>query len=147
MKPKFTAFSSTLDLFFLGLAEHCGLSLGDSANSLTAVLSVIRAWELAQAKLAEATKRRAMLEASKATKSSLDPQSSTQQGNTSAIPPAQVPPMVGCHGEEFGNPESITVASLAKKKKQKPSTLALPPKTNLRSTPARQAQAALEVSQ
>jgi hypothetical protein len=53
MKSKFVAFSSTPDLFFLGLAEDYGLSLGDSVNSPTVVLSVIQARELAQAKLAE----------------------------------------------------------------------------------------------
>jgi hypothetical protein len=53
MKSKFVAFSSTPDLFFLGLAEDYGLSLGDSVNSPIAVLSVIQARELAQAKLAK----------------------------------------------------------------------------------------------
>jgi hypothetical protein len=147
MKPKFTAFSSTLDLFFLGLAEDCGLSLGDSAISPTVVLLVIRARELAQAKLAEAAERQALLDAAKAMESSLEPKPSTQQGNTSVVPPDQVPPMVGRHEEKSGDPETITVASLAKKKKRKTSTPALPPRTNLRSTPARQARAALEVSQ
>jgi hypothetical protein len=51
LKSKFEAFSSTPDLFFLGLAKDCGLSLGDSSTSPSTVLSVIRARELVQAKL------------------------------------------------------------------------------------------------
>jgi hypothetical protein len=47
MKPKFDAFSSTPELFFLGLAKECGLSLGDSSISPSAVLLVIRAREIA----------------------------------------------------------------------------------------------------
>jgi hypothetical protein len=147
IKSKFTAFSSTPDLFFLGLAEDCGLSLGDAASSPTAVLSVIRARELAQAKFAEAAERQAQLEAAKTKESSLEPQPSTLQGNTSVVPPDQVPPRAGCQEENYGDPETIIVASLAKKKKRKTSTTALPPRTNLRSTPARQARAALEMSQ
>jgi hypothetical protein len=95
MKSNFTAFSSTPDLFFLGLAEDCGLSLGDVESSPTTVLSVIRARELAQANLAEAAERQAQLDAAKS----------------------------------------------------KESSNALPPRTNLRSTPARQAWATLERSQ
>jgi hypothetical protein len=144
MKSKFTAFSSTPDLFFLGLAEDCGLSLGDAASSPTSVLSVIRVRELAQAKLAE---RQALLDAAKTKESSLEPQPSTLQGNTSVVPPDQVPPRAGGQEENSGDPETIMVASLAKKKKRKTSTTALPPRTNLRSTPARQARVALEMSQ
>jgi hypothetical protein len=87
MKSKFTAFSSTPDLFFLGLAEDCGLSLGGVASSPTAVLSVIRARELAQAKLAEAAERQAQLDAAKTKEASVDHQPSTLQGNTSVVPP------------------------------------------------------------
>jgi hypothetical protein len=147
MKSRFTAFSSTPDMFFLGLAEDCGLSLGDSITSPSSVLSVIQARELAQAKLAEAAERQALLEAAKAAESASDPQLSTQQENTSVVPPAQFSPKAWCQGEETGDPESITVASLAKRKKRKSSVLPLPPRTNLRSTPACQARAASGVSQ
>jgi hypothetical protein len=147
MKSKFTAFSSTPDLFFLGLVEDCGLSLGDVASSPIAVLLVIRARELAQAKLAEAAERQAQLDAAKTKESSVEHQPSTLQGNTSVVPPNQVPPTAGCQEENYGDPETITVASLAKKKKRKTLSTALPPRTNLRSTPARQARAALEMSQ
>jgi hypothetical protein len=51
------------------------------------------------------------------------------------------------HAEETGDPEFITVASLSKKRKQKKQVPKLPIRTNLRSTPARQARALLNDSQ
>jgi hypothetical protein len=39
------------------------------------------------------------------------------------------------------DPEAITVASMSKEKKKKAPKVMLPPRTNLRSTPARQARA------
>jgi hypothetical protein len=53
---QFLAFSSTPDLHFMGVVGDCGLVLGDgfSSPSPSTLLSVIRAKEIAQAKLAEA---------------------------------------------------------------------------------------------
>jgi hypothetical protein len=49
--------------------------------------------------------------------------------------------------EETGDPETIIVASLSKNRKQKKSVPKLPTRTNLRSTPARQARALLNEAQ
>jgi hypothetical protein len=128
----------------MGLTEDCGLVLGDSCLSSSYVLSVIRTRELAQAKLAEAIEREAMKEAAKAAE---DPQSSMQTEPTSVVPPSQRSPQAVCPGGEAGDLENITVASLSKKKKRKGPVVPLPPRTNLRSTLARQARAFLAVSQ
>jgi hypothetical protein len=147
LKSKFEAFFSTPDLFFLGLAKDCGLSLGDSSTSPSTVLSVIRARELAQDKLAEVAEKEAALAAARVTDPASDTQLPSQLVGTSVVPPAHLSPKAGCLGEETGDPESITVASLARKKKRKTPAPPLPPRTNLRSTPARQARAASGGSQ
>jgi hypothetical protein len=102
LKSKFEAFSSTLDLFFLGLAKDCGLSLGDSSTSPSTVLSVIRAREFAQAKLAEAAEKEAALAAARATDPASDTQLPSQLVGTSVVPPAHLSPKAGCLGEETG---------------------------------------------
>jgi hypothetical protein len=94
---------------------------------LSYVLSVIRDRELAQAKLAEAVEREAMKEAARAAEAATDPHSSTQMDPTSVVPPSQLSPMTGCPGDEAGDPESITMASLSKKKKRKGLVVPLPP--------------------
>jgi hypothetical protein len=55
---------------------------------------------------------------------------------TSVPLPQEVPP-----AEEIGNPDDILVASLKRHKTKKAPRVALPPRTNLRATPARQARA------
>jgi hypothetical protein len=88
LKSKFVAFSSTPDLFFLGFAEDYGLVLGDSSMPSSFVLSVIRARELAQAKIAKAAEREAMMEAARAAETATGSQSSAQPEHTSVVPPA-----------------------------------------------------------
>jgi hypothetical protein len=56
---QFIAFSSTLDLVFMGIAEDCGIMLRDSDCSPADLISLVRAKEIAQAKLAEAIEREA----------------------------------------------------------------------------------------
>jgi hypothetical protein len=126
LKSKFAAFSSTLDFFFLGLAADCGLTLEDSTMPSSSVLSVIRARELAQAKIAEATEREALLAAARAVESATGAQTSAQQENTSAVPPAQLSPMAGCHREEARDPETKTMARWPRERRGKPQCCSLP---------------------
>jgi hypothetical protein len=138
--PAYIALSEFPDLHFMGIVDACGLVLGNSSLSSAAVLSVVCSREIAQAKLVEAIDRAAAIEAARAADAS---QQIVQEESTSAgtCPPAQSQPE--CLAGEIGDPEYITVASLSKKRKQKGSVVKLPPRTNLRDTPARQAQALL----
>jgi hypothetical protein len=140
----YIALSAFPDLHLMGLADDCGLVLGNSSLSSVVVLSVVRSREVAQAKLVEAIDRAAAREAARAAEAS---QPAVQEESTSVgtCPPAQ--PQAECLAGEIGDPETITVASLSKKRKQKGSALKLPPRTNLRSTPARQARALLTGAQ
>jgi hypothetical protein len=91
--------------------------------------------------------KEAVLAAVRATDPDVGAQLPSQQEGTSVVPPAHLSPKAGSLGEETRDPESITVASLARKKKRKTPVPPLPPRTNLRSTPARQARATSGVSQ
>jgi hypothetical protein len=70
-----------------------------------------------------------------------------QEESTSVGTAPPVQPQAECLAEETGDPETITVPSLSKKRKQKGPMISLPPRTNLHSTPARQARALLIGSQ
>jgi hypothetical protein len=61
----YIALSAFPDLHFMGIAQDCGLVLGNSSMSSAAVLSVIRAREVAQAKLTKASDRAAAKEAAR----------------------------------------------------------------------------------
>jgi hypothetical protein len=69
------------------------------------------------------------------------PVSETQVEYTSVGTAPLIQPQAECLAEETGDPETIMVASLSKKRKQKGPAISLPPRTNLRPTPARQARA------
>jgi hypothetical protein len=131
-------------LHFLGLAGDCGIVLESSSLSSAAALSVVRAREVAQAKLVEAIDRAASREAARAAETS---QQASQVESTSVGTAPMTQPQAECLAEETGDPETITVASLSKKRKQKGPAMSLPSRTNLRSTPARQARALKIVSQ
>jgi hypothetical protein len=137
---QFLAFSSTPDMHFMGVVGDCGMSLGDGFSSPSpspsAFLSMIRAKEVAQAKLAEAIEasaQQARQQAAEEAAASLSEEPTSAVG-TSAPLTQEVPP-----AEDIGNPDDILVASLKRQKKQKVPRVALPPRTNLRATPARQA--------
>jgi hypothetical protein len=66
----YIALSAFPDLHFMGLANDCGLVLGNSSLSSAAVLSVVRAREVAQAKLVEASDRAAAKEAARVAEAS-----------------------------------------------------------------------------
>jgi hypothetical protein len=99
---------------------------------------------VAQEKLVEAIDRAASREAARAEETS-DQDRQVESTSVGTAPMTQ--PQAECLAEETGDPETITVASLSKKRKQKGPAMSLPPRTNLRSTPARQARALKIVSQ
>jgi hypothetical protein len=134
--PAYIVLSTFPDLHFMGLAGDCGIVLGNSSMSAVAALSVVRSREVAQAKLVEAIDRAASREAARAVETS---QHASQVESTSVGTAPMTQPQAECSAEETSDPETITVASLSKKRKQKGPAMSLPPRTNLRSTPARQA--------
>jgi hypothetical protein len=102
------------------------------------MLSIIRAKEVCQVKIAEALERAAIKKAQQERDSVLE---------TPGVPPTSVvgAPAV-CSQVEGRNAkldelEAVMVASLIKEKKKKAPKVVLPPRTNLHSTPARQARA------
>jgi hypothetical protein len=132
------AFSSMLDLHFMGVAGDCGLVLGEgfSSPSPSSLLSVIRAKEIAQAKLAEAIEVAAQQARQQASDNVAAPPTEEPTSVVGTLVPLsqEVPP-----DEEIGNPDDILVVSLKRQKTKKAPRVALPPRTNLRATPARQA--------
>jgi hypothetical protein len=142
--PKYTALSEFPDLHFMGIVDDCGLVLGNSSLSPVEVLSVVRSREIAQAKLVEAIDRAAARDAAAA---AAPAQEAGQETSTSVGIPPSNQSQPECLVGDIGDPESITVASLSKKRKQKGPAAKLPPRTNLRSTPARQARALLKDTQ
>jgi hypothetical protein len=140
----YIALSAFPDLHFMGLANDRGLVLWNSSLSSTAVLSVFCAREVAQAKLVKAIDRAAAKEVARVAEASQQ----AAQGESTSVgtrPPTQS--KTEAQAKEIGDPEIIMVASLSKTHKQKRSALKLPPRTNLRSTPARQARALLAEAQ
>jgi hypothetical protein len=142
---QFLAFSTTPDLHFMGVVGDCGLALGEgfSSSSPSTLLFVIRAKEIAQAKLAEAIEVAAQQARQQASDNGAAPltEEPTSVVGTSVPLSQEVPP-----AEEIGNPDDILVASLKRQKSKKAPRAALPPRTNLRVTPARQARALVRES-
>jgi hypothetical protein len=99
---------------------------------------MIRAKEVCQDKIAEALERAAIKEAQQKLES--------EQETPGVLPtravgtPAEIPQAEG-HEVNVDDLEAVTVASLIKGKKKKAPKVVLPPRTNLRSTPACQARA------
>jgi hypothetical protein len=61
--PPFLSLSASPDLHFLGVADDCGIVLGTHSSSASEMLSLIRAKEVCQAKIAEAIERAAVKKA------------------------------------------------------------------------------------
>jgi hypothetical protein len=98
----------------MGLANDCGLVLGNSSLSSAAVLSVVRAREVAQAKLIEASDLAAAKEAARV----VDASQKAEEGESTSVgtrPPTQSEKEDQV--EETGDPETITVALLSKNRK------------------------------
>jgi hypothetical protein len=140
----YIALSAFPDLHFMGIAQDCGLVLVNSSLSSAAVLSVIRAREATQAKLTEASDLAAAKEAARMADTS---QKAAEGECTSAGTRPPIQAAKEDQVEETGDPKFIIVASLSRKRKQKKSVPKLPTRTNLRSTPARQARALLNEAQ
>jgi hypothetical protein len=102
---QFLAFSFMPDLHFMGVVDDCGLVLGDgfSSPSPSAFLSVIRAKEIAQAKIAEAIEAAAQQDGQQAPKTAAAPlpEEPTSVVGTSAPLLQAVSP-----AEEVGNPKT-----------------------------------------
>jgi hypothetical protein len=102
------------------------------------MLSLIRAKEVCQAKIAEALERAAI---KKAQQERDLMQEDSGVPSTSVVEAPAVCPLVEGRNAELDEMETVTVASLIKEKKKKAPKVVLPPWTNLRATPARQARA------
>jgi hypothetical protein len=108
------------------------------------MLSIIRGKEVCQVKIAEALERAAIKKAQQEQDSMLE---------TPGVPPTSVvgalavcSQVESCNAE-LDELEAVMVASLIKEKKKKVPKVVLPPRTNLRSTLARQARALNVVQQ
>jgi hypothetical protein len=110
----YITLSAFPDLHFMGLADDCGLVLGNSSMSSTAVLLVVRSREVAQAKLVEAIDRAAIKEVARAAEAS---QHAVQEEPTSVGTSPRVQSQAEFLEGEIGDPENIMVASLSKKRK------------------------------
>jgi hypothetical protein len=110
----YIALSTFPDLHFMGLANDCGLVLGNSSLSSAVVLSVVRAREVAQAKLIEASDLAAAKEAARVA----DASQIAEEGESTSVgtrPPTQSEKEDQV--EETGDPETIMVALLSKNSK------------------------------
>jgi hypothetical protein len=140
----FLAFPEFLDSHFLGVAQDCGPILDAEtfhAKPSSPALSLIRAKEQVQAKLAEAIEKAYLLRQAAEERDRVETQPSAT--STRVVPSVPLCPEAACQGDEGGNAESIMVASLIKPKRKINVTRPSPaPRTNLRVTPARQARAA-----
>jgi hypothetical protein len=134
----FLSLSASPDLHFLGVADDCGIALGTHSSSASEMLALIRAKEVCQAKIAEALERAATKKA-QLEKELLQEKSGAP--STSAAGAPAVSTQGEGHTASMEEMESVTVASLIKEKKKKAPKVVLPPRTNLRATPARQARA------
>jgi hypothetical protein len=134
----FLSLSASPDLHFLGVADDCGIVLGTHSSSASKMLSLIRAKEVCQAKIAEALEKAATKKA-QLEKELL--QENSGAPSTSAVGAPTVSTQGEGHIASMEEMESVTVASLIKEKKKKAPKVILPPRTNLRATPARQARA------
>jgi hypothetical protein len=103
-------------------------------------VSLIRAKELAQAAMAEASERLALAKARKSAEEAEAHAQGQMLGGSSADPLA-----AGIIAAEC--PASVVVPGVSKRVKKRGPSSALPPRKNLRMTPARQARAAERVSQ
>jgi hypothetical protein len=135
---QFIDFSSTSDLVFMGIAEDCGIMLRDSRCSPADLISLVRAKEIAQAKLAEAIER----EAAKVVATEVEPPSAqSQRDPTSVVGAPPHAPQTESLGGESTIADICVAPSGSTRRKRKLSTPSVPLRPNLRPTPARQARA------
>jgi post-segregation antitoxin (ccd killing protein) len=140
----FLVLPSVSDTHLWGVARDAGLGLDVSASSPSSLLSLIRAKELAQARLTEA--------ALKAKSKEEEAQKLEQNQAENVANPASAAQDLSTKGapsEAGTDPERITLADIAKSSRttrRKKGEIFMGPRPNLRDTPARQARASVGVS-
>jgi hypothetical protein len=145
----FLALPSLPDLHFLGVALDCGLRFDLLFGSPTAVIYLVRAKELAQAKLTEAIATQQIVEESKKRAEALaQAQPSYPPAATGTDAQDPQPSSAECADGVAGDPELILLSSLcSSSKRKKKMQVDFGPRTNLTDTPARQARAFASVQQ
>jgi hypothetical protein len=138
----FLVLPSVSDAHLWGVARDAGLGLDSSAGSLSPLLSLVRAKELAQAQLTEASVKAKLKEEEvqkrKLADSVANPASVAQDLATDDLP-----------NTAGADPERITLADIASSSRgsrRKKGEVYAGPRPNLRDTPARQARASAGVS-
>jgi hypothetical protein len=122
----------------MGIAEDCGILLGDADCDPADLISMIRAKESAQALLAEAIEREAAkVAATEGTPASAQP----QRDPTSVVGAPSMAPQVVIRGEEDKDIGTSVAPLGSTKRKRKTSIPSSSVRPNLRPTPARQARA------
>jgi hypothetical protein len=136
----FLAFPATPDSVFLGIAADSGIAQCPVSPGEVSFVSLIRAKELAQAAIAEASEHLALAKARKSAEEAEALAQGQVLGGSSVDPLAAGITAAEC-------PASAALPDVSKKLKKHGLTSSLPPRENLRMTPTRQARAAERVSQ
>jgi hypothetical protein len=142
----FLAFPSTPDSVFLGIALDSGIAQCCASLGETPFVSLIRAKERAQAAIYEASERVALAKARNLAEESESQAQGHLPGGTSAGPPADGTTKAVCPSSAAGAPGVGVVSAVTKKTRNRVLASALPPRENLRMTPAHQARAAERLS-
>ena len=123
LDSNFLAFPSLPDSHFLGMLNDSSLRVDPLVGSSRSLISLVRAKEIAQVKIAEALTKQ---------KEAQSKQKEAAASSSRAV----------CTEEQIGDPERISLAEIVgKARKKKKSFVDLGPRENLRATPARQARA------
>jgi hypothetical protein len=136
----FLAFPATLDSVFLGIAADAGVAQCPVSPGEESFVSLIRAKERAQAAIAEASEHLALAKSRKCAEEAAAHDQRQELGGSSADPLATSTSVAEC-------PASVAMPGMRKKSKKRELASSLPPRENLRMTPARQARDAEKVSQ
>jgi hypothetical protein len=122
----------------MGIALDSGIALASSSVGDPNPLSLIRAKELAQAKLAEAMEHVALAKAKKLAEGEASQEGTSTVVETSAALQLDPTMMAKCPISEDCAPEEVPLSSLVREKKKRARSTNLPPRENLRMTLARQ---------
>jgi hypothetical protein len=137
----FLVLPSVLDSHLWGVARDAGLGLDSSAGSLSPLLSLVRAKELDQTRLTEASVK-AKLEEEEAQKAKLADSVANPASVAQDLATEYLPSTAGA------DPERVTLADIASSSRgsrRKKGEGYTGPRPNLRDTPARQARASARV--
>jgi hypothetical protein len=131
----------------LGIAADSGIAQCPVSPEGVSFVSLIRAKELAPAAIAEASERLAIAKARKSAEEAEAHAQGQVLGGSSAAPLADGTTAAECPASAADAPGVGVMPAVSKKMKKRVLTSSLPPRENLRMTPARQARAAERVSQ